>query len=79
MGIIFFVYKVIGMLNVIDFGCDVVGYIDFWKEYLVSGDDDCDDIWFFVSWWKKYFLEIFFSEGVDIMMIIFRFIFIFVG
>lgn len=41
-GIDVFVYKVVVMLNVIDEGCSVNDYIDFWKIYLgiEVGDDD---------------------------------------
>lgn len=73
------VYKVIAMPNVTDLGRDAAGYIDLRKEHLVSGDDDCDDIRLFASWWKKHFLEILPSEGADTMTTISRFISILVG
>ena len=79
MGITLPVYKVIAMPNVTDLGRDAAGYIDLRKEHLVSGDDDCDDIRLFASWWKKHFLEIPPSEGADTMTTISRFISILVG
>ncbi|XP_068696005.1 uncharacterized protein [Montipora foliosa] len=73
------VYKVIAMPNVTDVGRDAAGYIDLRKEHLVRGEDECDDIRLFASWWKKHFLEIPPSEGADTMTTFSRFISILVG
>ena len=73
------VYKVIAMPNVTNVGRDAAGYIDLRKEHLVRGEDECDDIRLFASWWKKHFLEIPPSEGADTMTTFSRFISILVG